>query len=104
MISTTAAKIENCRVGDIQTRDRSRRKQYYDGQRRRQSCTIYDCNRAARVKGLCVQHLKDLGEPQKLPIHSPMDDFLLIEHANSKFKKRKYIEEDDDSISNGKIL
>lgn len=100
-LPTSMTKTQTDSIEDIQTRDEPTKNQSHNGQ---QTCTVYNCNRTARVKGLCVQHLKTLAVPSQSPIYLPMDDFFLIEHADFLPKKRKYNEIDYEGINKGKIV
>jgi hypothetical protein len=104
MLPITKSTTKECQVEDSQTIGKSTIKQYFDGQRWMESCTVYDCNRPPRVKGLCVQHLKERGESQHSSTHSILEDLLMGEHGKTKSEKRKLLEEKDDSIHNGKIF
>jgi len=104
MHRTPVANTGNYQLRDIRPRTRSTTKQCYDGNKWQQTSTAYNCDKAAQVKGLYSQYHKELVEPPSF-IHLEMDQFLLLEHSDAMFKKkRKHLEIENDSNSNDKIL
>ncbi|CAF3378276.1 unnamed protein product, partial [Rotaria sp. Silwood2] len=104
MLSIAELKKKKYQRGDTKIEFDTNIKRYYDGNKWRRLCAVYDCDKTVQTEGLCARHLRKFDRQQRLPIHLSTGDFILINQNDTNSEIRDNLEHNSEQSLEQNII